>query len=800
MPKEVNSLKTAKDIVDIDSRLQQVLRDEMDALKGGGYSSRQSERLALHARFSKAIREDGQNIYKAKSANQSTEDYIAKAFLGGQYSDAITKNRNNKPNSMTKWLNRSKLEKVMTMGDSQVAAYFLSSIDDSVKIYDEIDSLCAYMYQVEEAVFTYRDNILNAEQPGESLNCDIRFPNIAETSSVEEYVGTIKGLFKYQDFDKKLRDHITVKMIKYGIYYLMIIPYTDIWIRLNQMDSESMIRGAGGSRWIFESADPNIENDATESIMESVTQILEIADTDSNGNIPNYHGKNVPIHVKEQLDVIRENIEDISVCENNLPPDDIIGVSIDKLTKNGKQMDKTTVDTIIHAFRHQAEESTKKLEKLIGKDNISSKRDIKNKGYVSDGISASEMAELPGCYLKLVDPRCMIPAQVFDYTIGYYYFENYDYARIGTSLTDALSNQMNFNQRNMIMDNIVNSVLKNLKYKDLIEGDQQLRNMILNCVLYAERRNNPIRIKFIQADYVVPFQTNTNEDGRGQPILLRSLFYGHLYTSLLLFNISAIITKSTDSEFYYLRDSAILPQYANRVADVMDQLEDNNIDPISIANGNILHGMKGINKRYFMNMGTSNEKPIEVDVVSGQAIDIHTDLMTELRKMTISSTGCPSLMADFVDEVQYASMIGMENIKVLTRANTISRDMDPSVTLAIKKIAKFTNVSIPENILDAMEIELRKSKVIKNSYDNSQLNDVINVANSVVDVWSATSQNSQSNEDIDNLKALMAKELIVRQTPSIPWEVLPSIEEACIAKMKAKSLQQKIIDSTTSES
>ena len=57
--------------------------------------------------------------------------------------------------------------------------------------------------------------------------------------------------------------------------------------------------------------------------------------------------------------------------------------------------------------------------------------------------------------------RQLIPIKIFDFVIGYYYFENYDFAKMGTSVSDIMSNQMNFNQRNMVIDGIVDSVLKN---------------------------------------------------------------------------------------------------------------------------------------------------------------------------------------------------------------------------------------------------------------------------------------------------------------------------------------------------
>ena len=74
---------------------------------------------------------------KAKAANQSTEDYIARSFLGSQYG-GLAHTMGAKPatgnKNADKWLNRTKLERLMSTGDSQVSAYFLSSLGDTVRM------------------------------------------------------------------------------------------------------------------------------------------------------------------------------------------------------------------------------------------------------------------------------------------------------------------------------------------------------------------------------------------------------------------------------------------------------------------------------------------------------------------------------------------------------------------------------------------------------------------------------------------------------------------------------------------
>ena len=419
------------------------------------------------------------------------------------------------------------------------------------------------------------------------------------------------------------------------------------------------------------------------------------------------------------------------------------------------------------------------------------KSTIEGKKESSEVISSKEIDNIQGCDLRLVDPRSMVPIKIFDYTFGYYYSENYEFARMGTTLTDIMSNQMNFTERTLVVDRLVNAVLKNLKYKDLVEGNQTLRTMILNCVLYAERRDSPIRIKFVPAEYVVAYNVNTDENGNGQQIFLRSLFYARLYTSLLLFNITAIITKSTDSEFYYLRETELDGQFSNQASDLMDQFQNNNIDLMRIADGDLLHGNQAINKRYYLSLGTSDQRPVDMEVVSGQQIDIHNDFMNDLKKMAIGSTGEPSVMVDFMDEVEYATGFGMVNIRFMKRCNNYSSDFDPSITDSIRLILKYNGSSIPMDDLEKMEIVLRKHKIINNNITAQELNDTIGVAQSMIDTW-VGGADTNPPEDQAFIKEYMLKDVVMSMTSGVPWEILQDSYNRGIVYARKKALEQQI--------
>ena len=778
MANESDRQHTIDDVIALNAQLQDIMKTQSRAL-GSVDMDRAAELVKIQNRFNAAIQADGQNMYKAKSASQSVYDYMARSLVG--YNDLNQRGIKMSTGDPKRdaWLNKAKLERLFTTSDSQMASYFMSTNSDIAHIYDEIDSICAYFYQLEEAISCIVDNVFSSEQPGNELSYDVKFPGISDTTLIAEYREQVDEAFKYCEFKKKLVNHIGPKAIKYGCYYVLMTPFAEVGAKLAYNGTASISLAALGSgfgtRHLCESTMvEGKEVDVKDELMESCEDLLvslseEPIETDKNGD------RILPKDIQTRLDIISSNMDRFFVCDDDTPPD-VIG------------LDQTVYESMDQGLQSKVDAAIKAQKARINNTAKLSRVEADNG---NSNISAKDLDNIQGCDLRLVDPRQMVPIKIFDYVIGYYYFENYEFTRMGTTLTDIMSNQLNFSQRTLVIDNIVNAALRNLKYKDLVEGDQKLRTMILNCVLYAERRDSPIRVKFVPADYVVAFQTNTDEYGNGQPVLLRSLFYGRLYTSLLLFNMTAIITKSTDSEFYYMRESALDPSYSNQVSDLIDQFNDNNIDLIQIAQGDLLHGNRAINKRYYVPLGTDDRRMFDMEVVSGQQIDIHNDFMTDLRKMTIGSTGVPAVMVDFMDEVEYATMLGMVNIRHLKRANRISLDFDPSITEVIQKILTYNNSSMPKEVIDRMRIELTKSNTLNNNITSQQLGDTNQTATTMVDVYLG-GQDTNPPEDQAFIREAMIRDVTIQLSSAVPWNILPEVYDRAVISAKKQNLQQKI--------
>lgn len=775
---QIEMMNHINDVKRLDSTLTQILRDSSQSLNG---SNRDSELNSVINQYNELINQDSYNFTKNKTISQSSYSYMANMLVGKPLSD--TERKNPKKIAENDALNRAKMEQLFSNGDMQVAGYFLSQSSDIHHIYDEIESVCAYMYQLDLAIELLRDNILNSEQSLTDLPFDISFNGIDPAKSAE-YVKTAIEAVKEVGLKVKLHDHIVPKTLKFGKYYVMTIPYSEIGVKMldpARTGTKTAFNSLGS--FTTESTDGEtiqIDPDLS-TCMESVEHILDSMSTNDESNeLDSYGGKD------SIMESIKFNLERLTISEEATPPN-VTGIS------------EASYDRMPDDLKKEVEKALKNNEKLFNATIDINKPKTKNGSKYSEAtVDTTEgLEDIPGCYVKLIDPRQLSPIKIFDHTLGYYYLENYDYARRGTSITDLLSNTVNFNDQNLFVDNLVGTLLKKLKYGELMTADNDFKSLILNCVLYAERRNEPIRIKFIPCDYITEFNVNCDENGNGQPILMKSIIFARMYMSLLLFTLMTIFTKSTDTEFYYLKENAITPSYQEQVADIIEQFRNSNVDMSSILNGNVMHGNRAINKRYFMPIGTSDNKPFDVEVISGQNVDIHSDLLNDLKKMAIGSTGVPDVAIDYMNEIEFATILKMTNTRTLSKANSHQTDINGDTTCGItglvRKIVKFNKPGlIPDDALSKCECKLRINNTINNNTSGDEINNVIATVDNMLDAY-YKGQSTENPEIIEYRKEEMRKRLIMLMTSSLPWGELQRMDSEVKIDAEKQRLENEML-------
>lgn len=677
-----------------------------------------------------------------KPVGTSSYEYIVNTMTGGAKKD---KDGNKQPPNINQ---KNAFENIFSK-DSNVAAMFLNSNSSYVTICDEIESVCGFMYQLNDAIDIIRDNVVACEQVNSDVSLEFTFGSATEEDDSKSAESTIRNVGKKYKLTNKIRDHIVPNTVRYGNYYVLTLPYSEIM--------QMVARGAG----VREAAE---QTTALESVIDG-------------GKLKELQFENDDV-MNPIVETIVDNLGRVSVCENTVG---------------------SHIPTSLVSFSDSTSKIFKDIVKRNGKDNKSNNANIED-GLLRDAVKdIDNLTDIPGCHIELVDPRKIVPVKILDHIIGYYYFDNYDYTQMGSSITDIMSNRINHNDRNMIIDNVVNNLLGTLTYGDLLKGNNDFRSLVLNSLLYKERVDNPIRVRFIPPQYVTHFKTNVDENGEGRPVLLRSLFYARLYTTLLLFNFSTILTKSTDTEFYYLNESAISAKYTNRISEFQEQLQMSSIDPTQIINGDVLHGNSAIVKRHFLPKGANGEKLFDMEVVSGQNVDVQNDFMQELKNSAISSTGVPAVMVDYTNEIEYARMFASANIKHLRACIGIQADINDSITELYRKVAQYEGVtSVGPEMLDVMEIRLKKPKVIQNNLSADSVGSVINTVEQMIDIYIGGRANGLSPKQ-EILKEEMIRRIVMDRTPDLPWDLLTSLGDELDIQVEIRDLLNKISNENSEE-
>ena len=136
--KELLREESIQDIKKLDDTVRQLLKQNIDPLAGG---TQTSELNSIYDEFSSLVRSDQYNFMKTKTANISSYDYLTNSLMGRRPDGKETQTPRGRVES------RMNLEKMFEQGDMQAASMFLNQSSDIQHICDEIESICAYLYQ-----------------------------------------------------------------------------------------------------------------------------------------------------------------------------------------------------------------------------------------------------------------------------------------------------------------------------------------------------------------------------------------------------------------------------------------------------------------------------------------------------------------------------------------------------------------------------------------------------------------------------------------------------------------------------
>lgn len=629
-------------------------------------------------------------------------------------------------------------------------------------IYEDLEVIVSYVHQLKEAVNVTRDSIVTADEIGKQISRNITFRNMSpESSEVKNALPLIEKMEEDLNLHHMVKNHIVVKTLEFGEYYVYTVPY-------KKLIQDYKNRHEGQNK--------------PSSVLESVGHIspekLSSFNKISKDSIPMSKLSKL---MDTYLSSIEVSNESYTILDDMVNEEEIVSLeNSDIVTQN------TTLrefDKIVDNVLKNAEGKKKRTVKNTGSEAVidNSTPSPKNK----DGLWR-------GCYVKLIDPRRLVEVKILDKVIGYYYAVDLGPRPDGTAITKSIrmNIQNGVNERDLeseFVEKLASSIIQSMDKKYLQENSQ-FKELIINALLYDDLYTHKVKFQFISIDFITKFSIDEDINGDGQSMLINSLFYAKLYLYLLIFKVLSILSKSTDQKYYYIKSSGIDKEVSNQVQTVARSIKEGQLTFTDLMNYGTAINKIGKAKDVWVPVGSSGERAIETDILSGQDIPLNNDLMEKLITDAVNSTGVPSVITSYINEADYSRTLVMANAKFVGRVINYQLDFDRSLTELYKKLAKF-HTDLDESVISSLEYHFSPPKSLNNVNMSDTLNNAEQVANFVVRTFMG--ENKSPTEEDNALKDKMFSKVIKDSLPMIDWAKMEEFYEDSQEEVKQMILDKE---------
>lgn len=708
----------------------------------------------LSDKIKKVMNEDLEEMKTFGGENDLTRFLINTIQKSNKFTGSIGDINNNN--------NADLLEKIFMSKDGSIFNVFEERFKNKSLMFQDLEIIVDQLVELNEAINTTRDDIVASDDVGSEISRTMSFSIDGETDSekYDEMIDDVKTLEKKYGLNYLIREHIIPKTLKYGEYYVYVIPEKQLYENAQRRKME-LSRGA------------TMESNQASSLLESL-------DFD----------KNDPVYKDTKPDdVVSYLAENIIINNGDVPLPLLENENMTGAMKDLAEFN--SLNTIL---------KKKKWEK---KDKKKEDNKYASLGF-SDGVKSFKMDDwngVKGCYIKLLDPKKVLPVKLLNYTIGYYYIHDSEMdvtnhtCRHGhrfSSLMDNIANKTE-NQQNVIT-NIALSIIKSFD-KKYLEDNQEFKDLIINSLLYNDMYKKKLHYQFIPADNICRFSINEDENGNGQSMLQKSLFYAKLYLSLLVFDMMTYLTKSQDTIVTYVKTSGIDKNMINKTMDVARQWKAKQIGIGDLMDYSSIYSKIGTGRDLFIPEGESGERGLSWDVIQGQDVNMQTELMEMLKQAYINGTGVPSVIMNYINEADFAKTLVMANAKQVRRVMMYQDNFNEDITEFYQKIMIYCTDFEIEDIAN-FTYTLMRPKTLP----NNNLVDLLGYGDQILDfIEKSEFGQFDDTEETNSLKDEFRKNMARRVLPMLPWETVDELlKELRLTNVQKKLEKSKSEDNTDS--
>ena len=341
--------------------------------------------------------------------------------------------------------NEHALDNLFMSGEGSIFNTFQERFRNKALLFNDLEIISEQLVELSEAINTTRDDIVSSDDVGADISKSLTFSvDGVEEDKYDELVEEVKKQEQIHGLNYIIREHIVPKTLKYGEYFVYIIPESKLYEN-SQKKKLELTNGAS-----MEAADAKI--------------FLESLKLDRSN--PNYKD----IKPDDMVTYLSENIK-INNTDMPLP-----------LMENDNMMGAMKDLAQFNSLNVMLKQNKGKKKKEQGENKYSSL------GF-SDGVKSfkvDDWSDVKGCYIKLLDPKKVIPVKLMNYTIGYYYIHDTEldvtnhhckyghrFSNVLDSMTDKTTDQQN------LIANIADAVVKSFNKQYLND------NMEFRCHHYS---------------------------------------------------------------------------------------------------------------------------------------------------------------------------------------------------------------------------------------------------------------------------------------------------------------------------
>lgn len=700
-----------------------------------------------------------------------------------------TKNKND--NAFNRAIDQDFLSLNMDGMDSTVAAYMNDAYRNRLLKQADIHQVSSQLIELKEAVNTMRDAIVSPDINTGRINREIKFGDAADEKD-EYYTATIEAMEKKFDLSKKIKDFISKNALELGEYYAYCIPYSVIFNEFMQKKSNyktSSIYTVKESVEDIEeiktleksltlASDPDVDT-FVESCFDKYDEYRQKSGPKIAKLDPAYklEKENFTSDFKEMLGRISVNMEDI--------PLPVLEEGLDSLEGFRDEFVNESGDAKMFG-------EAKNGEKLYSGNNSFQKYMTKNSDS-SDGTffasshkpnTKNQFKDIKDCYLKMVSPTQLLPITMMDETIGYLYLKVEPETALSGFVSTGMFNKQydEHNREKDIVSDIASRIINRFDKKFLKENSK-FKKLIVEAINYYDLTENRISFQYVPKEYIFPFKVNVDENNNGVSMLEDSLFYAKLYLMLLLFKMMSIIMFSNDQKVNYVRQSGIDKNLSNTVQDIIRQKQARCINMMDLFSYTTLINKVGSGMEAYIPTGRQGERPVETEILSGQEVQLNTELMELLRNSYILGTGVPSAIMNYLNEADFAKSIETANSKFNGRVINYQLDLNPQITALYQALARWST-NIPEDVIDQMTITLPTPKNNQNNVTAEMVQNFSGISDFLTKLYYG--DNPDPNDEI-NIRTFV-KNLAKKKLSIINWNEIDEIFE----ETQKESTKEKI--------